>query len=237
MGTPPLEGGHLCQGSSRIWTPVGYQVTQGLSARAPAGLSCSFGSSRGWVVLLSGAGWGPNPSISWPLHQTTSTRRSTTAASLLSPTWPLWAHGHGYFQIFRKLWGRQVRPTLVSLSGLGGTRGPHLRSTQSSACQNMPFWLQPEARPKDKLRPEVRGAALEQVVIDTVLVAAAACHCPSVSSCGGTPASLVSSPPPNIIPTSIYERTETQRGKATSPKSFTVSGRSGAKTQAWGFQC
>lgn len=36
---------------------------------------------------------------------------------------PLGLMAMAYFQIFRKLWGRQVRPTLVSLSGLGGDRG------------------------------------------------------------------------------------------------------------------
>ena len=39
---------------------------------------------------------------------------------------PLGLMAMAYFQIFRKLWGRQVRPTLVSLSGLGGHKGPHL---------------------------------------------------------------------------------------------------------------
>lgn len=33
---------------------------------------------------------------------------------------PLGLMAMAYFQIFRKLWGRQVRPSLVSLSGLGG---------------------------------------------------------------------------------------------------------------------
>lgn len=33
---------------------------------------------------------------------------------------PLGLMAMAYFQIFRKLWGRQVRPTLVSLSGPGG---------------------------------------------------------------------------------------------------------------------
>lgn len=35
---------------------------------------------------------------------------------------PLGLMAMAYFQIFRKLWGRQVRPTLVSLPGLGGDR-------------------------------------------------------------------------------------------------------------------
>lgn len=33
---------------------------------------------------------------------------------------PLGLMAMAYFQIFRKLWGHQVRPTLVSLFGLGG---------------------------------------------------------------------------------------------------------------------
>lgn len=40
---------------------------------------------------------------------------------------PLGLMAMAYFQIFHKLWGRQVRPTLVSLSGLGGGRGTGLR--------------------------------------------------------------------------------------------------------------
>ena len=40
---------------------------------------------------------------------------------------PLGLMAMAYFQIFRKLWGRQVRPTLVSLSGLGGEGGTGLR--------------------------------------------------------------------------------------------------------------
>lgn len=75
---------------------------------------------------------------------------------------PLGLMAMAYFQIFRKLWGRQVRPTLVSLSGLGGHKGPHLREYTVLCLQNMPFWLQPERQGLGtNSRPEVRGSALE----------------------------------------------------------------------------
>lgn len=75
---------------------------------------------------------------------------------------PLGLMAMAYFQIFRKLWGRQVRPTLVSLSGLGGQKGPHLRKYTVLCLQNMPFWLQPKRQgPGTNSRPEVPVPALE----------------------------------------------------------------------------
>lgn len=59
---------------------------------------------------------------------------------------PLGLMAMAYFQIFRKLWGRQVRPTLVSLFGAWEGMGYWSKRVDSSLHSEhaMPSCLQPE---------------------------------------------------------------------------------------------
>lgn len=79
--------------------------------------------------MLSGTGWRtPEGERLLPLFLLTPTddlypKIYHSCFFIVTYLAPLGLMAMAYFQIFRKLWGRQVRPTLVSLSGLVGRKG------------------------------------------------------------------------------------------------------------------
>ena len=166
-------------------TPMGW-VTPG-SLYQGSCMGPSFGSSWGRVVLLSGAGWGPNPCISWPL-QMISIPRSTTAASSSSPTWRRWASwpwpiSRSSASSGAARWG----PLWCHCLGWEGKKVLIWGSTQSSAFRT----CRSGCNQKGKAQGQTPGQKCQcrpwkQGVLDTVLILVlilvAACHCPSLSS-------------------------------------------------------
>lgn len=95
------------------------------------GSAAHIGPSQGRVALQGRAGWGL-PQWTQPLSLLAPIddlypKIYHSCFFIVTYLAPLGLMAMAYFQIFRKLWGRQVRPTLVSLSGLGGDRATGLR--------------------------------------------------------------------------------------------------------------
>lgn len=165
--------------------------------------ACS-GRRRGQVALLRRAGWGPTFASLAPADDLYP-KIYHSCFFVVTYLAPLGLMAMAYFQIFRKLWGRQVRPTLLSLSGLGAGRAlPSEHAILAAARERKgPGTL--------KLKAEVVEPTLELNGNEHLLVSVAAIDCPMHFP-------LILDPLNHrILPPTSHRRKQTQRGKATPP--------------------